>query len=178
MSLLGADARHILETEKRLLRRVDWSVTGGNRAGCARRVMFESRVNMKSTVPRGVWFRASLIPQFADSATFQLECESPGAKARIPLFRLDWRPMGVHRNGGLGPPELRGLFIEAGVTHVHSCLDHIDEETGELGSGSLTARVVSPDFDSYDAALIWFCEKTRILNLGDIPPPPTQGELL
>jgi hypothetical protein len=86
--------------------------------------------------------------------------------------------MRAHRNGALGPLELQGLFIDEGVTHAHSCLDHIDDETGEVRAGGVhTARVIWPDFTTYDEALMWFCSQTRIINPGDIPPPPTQGEM-
>lgn len=179
MGLSGDDARYILEADKRLARRQPWSVAGGSRIGCARRVKFECRINLRSTMPRGIWFRASVIPQYADGATFQIECENLSYKSHIPLFRLDWRPMQVHVNSrGCGPEELQGLFIDAGVTHTHSCLDHIDAETGEIPpAGVHMARIVSPDFASYDQALIWFCRQTRIINSGDIPPPPMQGEM-
>lgn len=179
MSLSGDEARHIMGTDKRLLRRLPWSVAASSRDGCARRVKFESRVILGATMPRGVWVRVSLIPQYADRATFQLECENPGVRSHIPLFRLEWNPMRPHVNGPHGPEELHGLFIDAGVTHAHSCLDHIDAATDEVPpTGVHSARVVTPDFDTYDAALLWFCKQTRIVNPGDVPPPPTQGELL
>jgi hypothetical protein len=179
MSLSGDDARYILETEKNVAKRLEWLAASGSRDGCARRVAFESRINLKGmSLPRGIWFRASVIPQYPDQATFQIECENPGVRAHIPLFRMEWRPMRSHRNGALGPEELQGLFIDVGVTHAHSCLDHIDSETGDVLAGGVhTARVVIPDPATYDEALIWFCTQTRIINPGDIPPPPAQGEM-
>ena len=81
-------------------------------------------------------------------------------------------------NGALGPAELQGLYIDEGVTHAHSCLDHIDGQNGEVLDGGVhAARIISPDFGSFEEALIWFCRETRITNPGDIPPPPTQGEM-
>jgi hypothetical protein len=87
--------------------------------------------------------------------------------------------MRPHTNAANGPEELHGLFIDAGVTHAHSCLDHIDAATDEVpATGVHSARIVTPDFETYDAALLWFCEQTRIVNPGELPPPPTQFELL
>jgi hypothetical protein len=179
MSLLGADARYILETEKRVAKRLEWQPASSSRVGCARRVAFESRISLKGmSLPRGIWFRASVIPQYAGQATFQIECENPGTKSHIPLFRMEWRPMRSHKNGSLGPDELQGLFIDEGVTHAHSCIDHLDIEADEVLSGGVhTARIVTPDPATYDEALIWFCTQTRIVNPGDIPPPPAQGEM-
>lgn len=178
MELLAKDAAFILEAEKRLRGRCRWTVAKSSRDGCARRVNFEARVSIGGTMPRGIWFRITVIPQYADTATFQLECDTPGFRAHLPLYRLDWNPAQTHLNGQHGPAELRGMFIDAGITHAHNCLDHIDDSTGLLRNGGVqTARIIKPDFSSYDEALLWVCDKLRIRNRGDIPPPPAQAEM-
>jgi hypothetical protein len=49
---------------------------------------------------------------------------------------------------------LRGIYIDPGITHEHTYLDHASETEDRILSGGVqTARKIEPDFASFDDAL-------------------------
>jgi|ERR1700732_1705878 len=177
MTLSLTDAKSILETPKRLTNIHQW-IVARNREGCAQVLKFEARIEIDGVLPRGVWFRSIVIPQYTDTATFQLDCDQPSNRSHIPLYRLEWRPFRSHTNGNNGPEELRGLFFPAGTTHEHNCLDHASHKEGRILSGGVqTARKIEPDLVSFAEALRRACDILLIMNHEAIPPPKVQGEL-
>ena len=178
MQLSIADAKFILEAPKRLVDIRPWR-SADNRHGCSVVHNFAARISIEGTLPRGLWFRCSKIWDFPLTGTFQLDCEQQGTRQHLPLYRLDWRPFGGHKNGPHGPEELRDIYLPEGVTHEHTCLFHSDERSGLILSGGVqTARPISPDFESFHEALRRACDRLSIRNHGEIPPPISQGELL
>jgi hypothetical protein len=125
-------------------------------------------------------FRASKFRDNHDTGTFQLDMEQPDVKSHLPLYRLDWRPFRTHLNGPDGPEELRGLLIQEGVTHEHTCLFHADDK-GEFirpGGPLPTAKILTPDHGSFQEALTYVCATLSIVNQDDIPPASAQGRMV
>jgi len=175
MSISLAEARTIIETPKRLIDIRDWHVKP-NRETRAALYVYEARVRLAQSIPRGIWFRAHVFPAYPDTAKFQLDCEQPGTRAHLPLYRLEWRPVIPHTNGFAGPPELQGLFIPRGRTHEHICFDHAVEHEGRLRAGGVEcARPIEPDFQTFSEALGRACAMLSIENCGEIPKPHDQG---
>lgn len=152
-----------------------------NRDGRYPITLFECRVRIAHSMPRGLKFRISVFPKFPNSATFQLECDQPNQRTCVTLYRLEWRPISGHGNA-LGPPtpeELRGLSFSQGETHEHICTDNIATvEQRVIMPGVHAARRVQPDPPTYEDALSYVCDRIRILNPKDVPPSNAQWSLI
>ncbi|MDG4892728.1 hypothetical protein P9272_03915 [Mesorhizobium sp. WSM4976] len=175
---LGVDeAKFLIESEKTLVEIGPWK-RAENRETRSERHIFETRVAVAGTIPRGVWFRITFQPSDIDSATFQLDCDKPVGRTKHTLYRLDWRPTRAHTNGYHGPAEFHGLHFVMGQTHDHICLDHVIESEGRIRSGDVQcARPINPDFENFDEALAFACAKLNIVNRDNIPPRSAQGSL-
>jgi hypothetical protein len=177
MTISIDDAKWILEAHKRLIGIREWEMKP-DKGRTSVVSTFEARIEINGTMPRGVWLRALVRPRYMDSATFQLECDLPGSRSHLPLYRLDWRPLSIHVNGNRGPEHLRGLMFGAGESHEHICLDHAIEHEGRIRAGGVqTATKIYPDFASYQDALAYVCGKLRLVNCADIPPVRDLGSL-
>ncbi len=179
MILAADEAKAYLESDKVLVQPQGWRPKD-NRVKKHPVLFFESRVRISTVLPRGLRFRVSIFPTFPDMATFQLDCELPPARTCLPLYRLEWRPLAGHGNSMdvNVPEELRGLVFHPGETHEHICTDCMISDRSRLTSAGVhAARRVEPDFQTYEAALAYVCDKLRIRNGRDIPPPNAQAEM-
>lgn len=180
MELSLEEAVRYLEADKKLVVGGVWGPKE-NREARSPILTYECRVQIEQALPRGLKFRISMFPLFPDSATFQLECDQPGQRTCITLYRLDWRPPSAHSNGiaESTPASLRGLSFLPRETHEHICTDNVT--TGELRiikPRVQAARRVTPDPISYDEALAYVCGKLKIINERDIPPSNAQWGLI
>lgn len=138
----------------------------------------ECRVTIAGGVPRGVMFRIGLFPRNLNSATFQLECDRPDVRSRVPLYRLELAPLGAHTNAQYGPDDINGLFIDPGITHEHDFHDSLTAD-GKLRSKSdAQARIVANPPQDFSTALAYVCSRINVINPHDVPNPGTQGWLL
>lgn len=179
MALTLDEARDLMEREKYLVfdRRRMWQPLD-NREGRVEKHCFEARIAVAGALPRGVWFRAICWPRFLYRGTFQLECDQPNKRTHHVLYRLEWRPLLAHTNPYKGPSELHGMHFLAGETHHHSCMDHALGEQNRILSGDVgCARPISPDFQKFDEALGYACDRLNIRNGAEIPKPGDQGAL-
>jgi len=177
MKLSLEDAKHILRSRKTLIQISAWEhkTRGASELQCA----FQCRVMLDGAMPRGLWFRCTTFPRFPNTASFQLECDIPGNRSHLPLYRLDWHPLSPHPNGDFGPSCLRGSYMDVGQTHEHICVYHADLKKREIRAGGVqTAAVITPDFGDFNDALRYVCDTLKIGNLGDIPPQKSQGTLV
>lgn len=179
MTIPLSDANYLLGADKQLIEMRSW-VWSGN---CEKRsplLIFWSRILIDGALPRGLWFRISVFPKYPDVATFQMDMEKPGVRTHLELYRLEWRPLTGHVNG-MGencPEELKGLVFAAGDTHEHICNDNVGPIENRIrASGVQSARKIEPDFESYDAALAYVCDKLRIVNWRGIPQSTAQNEM-
>jgi hypothetical protein len=138
----------------------------------------ECRVAVTGGVPRGVTFRITLFPRNLNSAKFQLECDRPDIKSRVPLYRLELAPLSAHLNGSYGTDEINGLYIDPGVTHEHDFHDSLTKD-GQLRLRSCEqARIVANPPSDFATALRYVCSRINVINAQDVPNPGTQGWLL
>ena len=178
MTIKYSEAIHIINTPKRLIDIHDWTVAD-NRSGQSVTHKFRARIEIQGALPRGIWFRCSKIYGRESDGTFQLDQEQLNYRSHIPLYRLDWNPSKAHTNGQYGPEELRGILIPAYTTHEHRASDNYDIITGVMRSDGLsTARIVKEDIKNFNKALEYVCDKLKIQNWDQIPPPTAQGDML
>jgi hypothetical protein len=140
----------------------------------------EARVRLAQSAPRGLWFRIQTWDRNPDRAVFQLECDYPKVRGHVQLYRLDLKPFGSHLNGSKGPEELRGLFIDADVTHEHSYA-HYDQMSDDLElkpDVSPLAKVVDSPPQDFVNALAYVCRILNIQNGIVIPIVPIQTTLI
>lgn len=108
MELEPADA---VAAEKRLPLPPRWQPDG------MAQFVLVSALDISEVTVRGLRLRGRAWRDRPDEAVrLQLEYLVPGGKFR-PLWRFDWRPVGVHTNNGKGPPELRYLRIAGSHQH-------------------------------------------------------------
>lgn len=168
----------LLQARKRLINIPPW-VTKTARGRNDSIEAFECRVEVRGTLPRGLWFRVNQWSSYPNVATVQLECELPNTRSHLALYRFDWHPFSSHLNGPHGPPELAGLFIDAGITHEHSYLNHNGPPDTVLSPSSpLTARITDNDFQSFNDVLLYTCAILSIENGDDLPPSNVQMVLV
>jgi hypothetical protein len=177
VTILITDAKSIIRDRKRLVDLHSWERK--SRDGRIWQVQFESRISINGSIPQGLWFRCVILPQYQDVATIQIEHEISGKRCRLVLYRLDWHPLTTHGNGNIGPRCLRGQFFDVGQTHEHCCMFHLCQGTGRIRSGGVqTARLISPDFGSFQDVLGYVRAKLRIENLDDMPSPNAQLDMI
>lgn len=103
-----------------------------------------------------------------------------GAPGRYSHFdRLDWRPVHVHNNKGIGPADLRFRLIEG--THHHRLGQNAELEIGLLramAENLPVAEPVLPEPLSWEAFLVLAAQRWRIYDLVNTPWPPWQYGLL
>ena len=113
-----------------------------------------------------------------ESVMLQIEVGKPGIRTRIPLSRVDWRPLnGPHRNPRSGNSEYSGLVI--GGSHYHPFDLNWVNANLTMRSGNLPFAIeILPDFQSF-AEMVDFVEKRfKINKLGQIEYPRWVERLL
>ena len=139
----------------------------------------DCRIRTGQTMPRGLWFRIATWQRYPNIVTMQLECDFPATRSHLTLYRLELSPFGIHVNGTVGPKQLIGKFIDAGVTHEHSFLYYDDNPDLELKADHTPlAEILSNAPLNINAALIYVCATLNIENPGDVPLVPLQSELV
>lgn len=178
MGLSLSDAKQLLGCNKEIVAGAVWKERTNDHKAATRRC-FESRLRLDGVLPRGLWFRVVVFPQFPDKATIQMDCEQPRTKTNVTMYRLEWRPLSGHTNAMDGTPEeFAGLYFEPGDTHEHCCLDHAVPMEDRIKVGGVhLARPVVPDFLNYSQVLSYACDRLRIGNGATIPPPGDQQSL-
>jgi hypothetical protein len=177
MGLSLSDAKQLLSCEKEIVGAVWKERTNDHKV--ATRICYESRLKLDGVLPRGLWLRVVAFPQFPDKATLQMDCEQPGTKTNVTMYRLEWRPLSGHTNGMDGKPEeFAGWYFAPGDTHEHCCLDHAVPTEDRIKVGGVHfARPITPDFQNFAQVLSHACVRLNIKNVGIIPKPGDQQSL-
>lgn len=111
-----------------------------------------------------------------EEVMFQMEAWQPKRRDHA-IARLDWRPLHVHNNQGRGPTQLR--FSRIAGTHHHSFDLNWFEPEGRLLSSNLpVAEPVEPDLAGFSGLLEFVRKCFRISNIGLVPVPPWEADLL
>jgi hypothetical protein len=172
------EAKYILEAPKRLINITNWEKQN-NRSVPSITLKFSSRVELDTELYSDIWFRCSKILGKKNEGTFILDQKQSNNRTHFALYRFDLNPSSFHTNGKTGPEELRGMFIPANTSHEHFCLDNYKTDPEILISDNIKpARPVELDFQNFNDALKYVCDKLKIENWTEIPPPIAQGELL
>ena len=94
-----------------------------------------------------------------------------------PFDRLDWKPIHIHNNKGLGPPALRHVLIEG--THRHPLADNAALAMGLTEAIRQNLPVAAP-VEPEPGWRAFLAEAARCWNmpgLHDTPGPPWQYDL-
>lgn len=106
----------------------------------------------------------------------QLEVGRPGQRNRIPLTRIEWRPLqDIHKD-----PKVRGVKrkIIRG-SHLHPFRRNYLEDQGRMIEGNLPfAEALDPDPGSFPELLDLAGKLFRINGLSSMSPPPWQGKFV
>jgi hypothetical protein len=121
------------------------------------------------TIP-GLELRGGACQSLPDrAARFQLQYQPPRGPC-THLTRAEWRPMSVHTNKAVGPPELQMMRISE--THIHEFEHNWLAEEGRMRVGSLpVARPVRPDLQSFEDFLVFVGKEFRISEIEKVERP-------
>lgn len=112
------------------------------------------------------------------AVTFQLEVGSASARTRIPLMRIDWRPIAAtHRNPAkCGPPHARAVIVGS---HVHPFDLNWIEDMERMRTGNLPmAAGLCPDPVDFRALCSFARTCLRIDGMDEIQEPEWTNGLL
>jgi hypothetical protein len=156
----------LIDTTKTLPIQVSWSPAEGD--GC---ISFLSPLDVAGVTPQNFFLRGKAYEQYVDKAvTLQIEIGLEGQRTRIPIMRLDWRPLSRHNNRGIGPDRLRWLQQDS---HLHPCIENWVESRGSMRTGNLPVAIpLDPDPIDFKSVLEISKTMFRINNLETIPTPP------
>jgi hypothetical protein len=112
------------------------------------------------------------------AVTLQLEAAMPRLRTRVPLARLDWRPLnGGHRNPRRGMPSHAGRFLQG--THMHPFdLNWVAANEAMRGGNLPFARSVADDPPTFEEALDMAGIEFRINDIRLIEVPLWSARLL
>lgn len=170
-------ADRIFQAEKRLLKPLKWKAVESSKGNEQRRLL-ECRVSVDGGVPRGVFFRVRVLPGSLARAVFQLECDLPSSRVHVPLYRLEVQPLRGHMNKLYGPDEINGRLLLPGETHEHVFYDSIRKDNTLRVNSCEQARKVEVEIKNFATGLRFACDRLKIVNAEDVPPPGDQGTLL
>ncbi|WP_256807137.1 hypothetical protein [Bradyrhizobium sp. Bra64] len=124
------------------------------------------------TIP-GLELRGGACQNLPDRAVrFQVQYQ-PARGPCSHLSRAEWRPMGVHTNKAIGPPELQMLRISE--THIHEFEHNWLPDEGRMRVGNLpVARPIRPDLQSFEEFLVFIGEAFRISGMQKVERPGWQ----
>jgi hypothetical protein len=107
---------------------------------------------------------------------FQLEVGIPGKRTRLPLSRIEWRPVsGVHKNPPLDRKPSPPIF----GSHHHAHLPNWLESQGRMREGNLPfAEALDPDPPTYEAFLDLVRTRFRINGIDQIGVPAWEPKLV
>ena len=170
-------ADRIFQAEKRLLKPLKWKAVVSPKGNEQRRLL-ECRVAVDGGVLRGVFFRIRVLPGSLARAVFQLECDLPASRVHVPLYRLEVQPLRGHTNRLYGPNEINGRLFSPGETHEHVFYDSLKKDRTLRSNACEQARRVEVEIKNFSTGLRFACDRIKITNAEDVPPPGDQGILL
>jgi hypothetical protein len=127
----------------------------------------------------GLALRGVCYQRFPDQAvTLQLEAAMPGLRTRVPLARLDWRPLNRgHKNPRRGANMYAGQLIDG--TYLHPFDLNWIAATEAMRTGNLPfSRPVLNDPSTFEEALDIAGKEFRINNIEMIETPKWSARLL
>lgn len=164
------DLKGLYEAPKKLARPPAWVLDGAN-------YRLQTPLMIDSVVVEGLelFCRASVNPQFRNAA-FMLRCQNDKGDV-VLLERVDWKPLGVQNNLGLGPPNLQ--FRNQPHSHVHSFdLNFIAAENRMKTANLPIAEPLAIDNLADEEAFIVAAKRFNILNEPqDFPRVPWENTL-
>jgi hypothetical protein len=168
--LVAVDLRELVESEKSIAVFTSWE----RRAGYYR---FFAPLDIEGVTIEGLELRGSTLVRFPDqSVTFQLQYQRTGARM-MPLCRIEWRPIKPHDNKGVGPPEYR--FLKLTGSHIHPFDLNLKMGTTPRTKDNLPVAIpLEPDPTDFHHLLEIAGQKLRITNLGSVPVPEWEAELI
>lgn len=166
----------LVDAEKRLLYTVTWTTPGQEDDEY---IEFLAPLEIEDVTIEGLALRGGCYQHLPDSAImFQLEMGVPRARTRIPLMRLDWRPLTIpHKNPSKGPAAHRGKLFHG--SHLHPFDLNWVEENKAMRAGNLRFAVeVSPEPKTYVEILDFLRKSFKINNVELITEPNWSKRLL
>jgi hypothetical protein len=160
---------------KSLLVGVSWSGADSNDGA----MTFLAPLEVDGVTVAGLSLRGVCYQRYPDRAVMlQLEAAMPGLRTRVPLARLDWRPLnGGHRNPRGGAAPHAGRLLQG--THMHSFDLNWVAANEAMRAGNLPfARPVEDEPPTFEEALDMAGKEFRINDIRLVETPLWSARLL
>jgi hypothetical protein len=172
---MSASITALAEAQKRLLAGVSWS--GADVDGV---MQFVAPLALDGLTIGGLHLRGTCREPHPDRAvTLQVELASPGRRTRLPLARLDWRPLAEpHRNPlAHSLPNLSRLTIFGSHFHAFE-LNWVPSNNAMRGGNLPFAIILEKEPHSFGELLDIAKVLLRIENISRVPRPDWIERLL
>lgn len=142
-----------------------------------RSMTFAATIDIGGVTIPNLWFRGRCIEDQPDrEVIFQLEVGKDGARTRVPLMRVDWRPLSGGHANVKGPPDLINTYIEG--SHFHSFIVNWLEEEQRMRTTNLPVAVkISEPLQSFSELLDFVKIQFRINGIERVTEPEWVQEL-
>jgi hypothetical protein len=166
-----ADLMHIFSSEKALSFAPAWILRDRHY------LSLSCPLEIDGVTIQGLELRAGARASLPDEAVrFQLQHQPAGGKIQH-LARIEWRPISIHNNKGLGPLELRNTIIKG--CHHHEFGLNFLEASKAMRRGDLKVAVpIEETLADFATLLAFVGKKFRIVNMELIVMPPWQGRMV
>jgi hypothetical protein len=164
----------LAEVEKQLRTAVRWSEPDSDGM-----MQFVAPLTLGEITIGGLHLRGSCYETARNRAiTFQVELAAPGKRTRLPLTRLDWRPLAEpHRNRAHSDLALSRIYIFG--SHFHRFDLNWLPSAKAMRSGNLPMAVpLEPDPQTFDSLLDIARKLLKISDIDRVPCPQWTERLL
>lgn len=140
---------------------------------------FEAPLDIGGVTEPGVVLKGTCSVMHPDKqVSFEIYARKLPARLRVPLMRVDWRPLsGGHSNKKR--PRPAGLPARVSDIHHHSFALNFNEESGKLVRGNLPfADECGETLADFEALCAYVGRAFRINNMNIVPRPDWRYDLL
>jgi hypothetical protein len=172
MTFLPSDIVGLVNAPKLLLSRPQWDDKSD-----PRNFVFTVPLSVDGIVVGGFELRARVSKQHVDKDAFMQLEYTKGARDRLELVRLQWRPFETHTNKAWGPPgcELQSFNRQS---HHHTFSDnYIPEEKRMRGKSLPAAIAIDPDPQTLSDFVAFSGQCLRISNIHLVEVPEASVDM-
>ncbi len=166
----------IMKSEKKLVSAVSWSLPQPE----TQKIGWLSPLEINGVTEQGLFLRGVCYENRPNEAvTFQIEMGQAHLRARLPLCRIDWRPIAATHRNERPLAKLHDLPRSITGSHVHPFLMNWDESLGIMRPSNLpVASEIPIIINTFNNLLAFLGAEFNVVGVEKIPEPNWFRKLL